>query len=134
MNCDDRIILHCDINNFFASVECATRPDLVGRPVAVAGDPKNAQESFLRRMKLQKNMVLQRANQFGKRCKNVQISSALRHTTRSMKKYPNESLKYTNATLTKSNLLALTSVGWTSRPAKNFSPTPKRSHMKSDSE
>ena len=40
MNCDDRIILHCDINNFFASVECATRPDLVGRPVAVAGDPK----------------------------------------------------------------------------------------------
>lgn len=40
MNCDDRIILHCDINNFFASVECATRPDLVGHPVAVAGDPK----------------------------------------------------------------------------------------------
>lgn len=37
---DERIILHCDINNFFASVECATRPELKDKPVAVAGDPK----------------------------------------------------------------------------------------------
>lgn len=37
---DERIILHCDINNFFASVECATRPELKNKPVAVAGDPK----------------------------------------------------------------------------------------------
>ncbi len=40
MNCDERIILHCDINNFYASVECATRPDLKDKPVAVCGDPK----------------------------------------------------------------------------------------------
>lgn len=40
MNCDDRIILHCDINNFFASVECAAHPELANKPVAVAGDPK----------------------------------------------------------------------------------------------
>ncbi len=33
----DRIILHCDLNNFFASVECLGRPDLQGKPVAVAG-------------------------------------------------------------------------------------------------
>jgi len=36
----ERVILHCDINNFFASVECATRPELKGKPVAVTGNPK----------------------------------------------------------------------------------------------
>ena len=105
MNCDDRVILHCDINNFFASVECATRPELAGRPVAV-----------------------------GKLCKNARVLSALPHTTRSMKKYPNRLLRSTNATPTKSNLLALTNVGLTSRLVKNFSPMQKKSHMKSDKE
>ncbi len=36
----ERVILHCDINNFFASVECSTRPELKGLPVAVTGNPK----------------------------------------------------------------------------------------------
>lgn len=36
----DRTILHSDVNNFFASVECASRPELKGLPVAVAGDPE----------------------------------------------------------------------------------------------
>lgn len=34
----DRVILHVDMNNFFASVECADKPELWHRPVAVAGD------------------------------------------------------------------------------------------------
>ena len=34
----DRCILHIDMNNFFATVECRGRDDLVGRPVAVGGD------------------------------------------------------------------------------------------------
>lgn len=33
----ERVILHCDLNNFFASVECLGRDDLKGKPVAVAG-------------------------------------------------------------------------------------------------
>ncbi|MEG1499733.1 MAG: DNA polymerase IV, partial [Clostridia bacterium] len=36
---NNRIILHCDINNFFASVECATKPELKNKPVAVSGNP-----------------------------------------------------------------------------------------------
>lgn len=35
----ERIILHCDLNSFFASVELLSRPDLKDLPVAVCGDP-----------------------------------------------------------------------------------------------
>lgn len=36
----DRVILHCDCNNFYASVELLEHPELRDRPVAVAGDPE----------------------------------------------------------------------------------------------
>ncbi|MDO4283386.1 MAG: DNA polymerase IV [Clostridia bacterium] len=35
-----RSILHCDLNGFFASVECLRRPELKNVPMAVSGDPK----------------------------------------------------------------------------------------------
>jgi len=34
-----RDILHCDLNSFFASVECLKRPELKLVPMAVCGDP-----------------------------------------------------------------------------------------------
>ena len=36
-----RTILHIDMNNFYASVECLYRPEIRHLPVAVAGDPLN---------------------------------------------------------------------------------------------
>ena len=34
-----KVILHADLNNFYASVACLNRPDLREVPVAVCGDP-----------------------------------------------------------------------------------------------
>ncbi len=36
----EKTILHCDANNFYASVECAKNPALKGYPIAVCGDPE----------------------------------------------------------------------------------------------
>ena len=35
-----RTVLHCDLNNFYASVECLVNPSLKGLPVAVCGNPE----------------------------------------------------------------------------------------------
>lgn len=35
----DRVIFHCDLNSFYASVELLSHPELRHLPVAVCGDP-----------------------------------------------------------------------------------------------
>lgn len=37
---NERTILHSDVNNFFASVECQNKPELKNKPVAVTGAPE----------------------------------------------------------------------------------------------
>ena len=34
----DRVILHCDANSYYASVECLYTPEIRNRPVAVSGN------------------------------------------------------------------------------------------------
>lgn len=37
----EKIILHCDCDGFFASVECLRHPELIDVPMAVSGNPNN---------------------------------------------------------------------------------------------
>ncbi|ASS37688.1 DNA polymerase IV [Mogibacterium pumilum] len=50
----DRRILHCDMNNFYASVELLSRPDIKNKPVAVAGDPDSRHGIILAKNELAK--------------------------------------------------------------------------------
>ena len=50
----DRVILHCDCNGFFASVECVYRPELKEVPMAVCGDPESRHGIILAKNELAK--------------------------------------------------------------------------------
>ena len=50
----DRIILHCDLNNFFASVSLLFNPTLKDLPVAVCGDKENRHGIILAKNELAK--------------------------------------------------------------------------------
>ena len=51
-----RTILHIDMNNFYASVECLYRPEIRDLPVAVAGDPLNRHGIILAKNMLAKKL------------------------------------------------------------------------------
>lgn len=50
----DRVILHCDMNGFFASVELLEHPELKDKPMAVSGDPDNRHGIILAKNELAK--------------------------------------------------------------------------------
>lgn len=50
----DRTILHCDLNGFFASVECLHHPELKDVPMAVAGDVEKRHGIILAKNELAK--------------------------------------------------------------------------------
>ena len=50
----DRVILHCDLNNFYASVECMLNPELKGLPVAVGGSVEKRHGVILAKNELAK--------------------------------------------------------------------------------
>ena len=54
-----RVILHCDCNNFYASVELLKYPELQNKPVAVAGDPEGRHGIILAKNMIAKRMGVQ---------------------------------------------------------------------------
>ena len=70
----DRIILHCDLNCFYASVELLSHPDLRDVPTAVCGDPQSRHGIILAKNEPAKKFGVQTAEtiwQAKKRCPNL---------------------------------------------------------------
>lgn len=57
----ERTILHCDLNGFYAAVECVKTPSLRYVPMAVAGDPKNRHGIILAKNELAKQYHIETA-------------------------------------------------------------------------
>lgn len=57
----DRVILHCDCNGFYASVECVQRPELWNVPMAVGGDQESRHGIILAKNELAKKFNIQTA-------------------------------------------------------------------------
>ena len=57
----DRTILHCDCNGFYASVECALRPELRNVPMAVGGDRESRHGIILAKNELAKKYDIRTA-------------------------------------------------------------------------
>lgn len=75
----DRIILHCDCNNFFASVEETFRPELRAVPMAVAGDPESRHGIIVAKNQLAKGFGVQTAEtifQAKKKCPDLVLVAA----------------------------------------------------------
>lgn len=57
----NRVILHCDMNGFFASVELLDYPELRNVPMAVCGDPKNRHGIILAKNEIAKSFGINTA-------------------------------------------------------------------------
>lgn len=55
----ERVVLHADLNNFYASVECLYNPSLRDKPVAVGGDAKRRHGIVLAKNELAKKYGVQ---------------------------------------------------------------------------
>ena len=72
----DRVILHCDMNGFYASVELLEHPELKDKPMAVSGDPDNRHGIILAKNQLAKEYGVVTAEtiwQAKKKCPQLQL-------------------------------------------------------------
>lgn len=72
----DRIILHCDLNNFYASVECVKNPELQGKPVAVCGNQDDRHGIVLAKSQIAKLCGVKTGDTVSearKKCRNIII-------------------------------------------------------------
>ena len=78
----ERVILHSDLNNFFASVEIAKDPSLAGKPLIVCGDPKERHGIVLAKNEEAKRLGIKTAETVYsalKKCPNLQMVSSHFH-------------------------------------------------------
>ena len=111
----DRTILHCDLNGFYASVECIGRPELRSVPMAVGGDPESRHGIILAKNELAKRRGVVTAEtiwQARRKCPELVVVPP--HHER-YAEYSEKSTPSTSVIPIWSSLLASTKAGWTSR-------------------
>ena len=95
-----RDILHCDLNSFFASVECLKRPELKNVPMAVCGDPNIRHGIILAKNEIAKKYNVQTAEtiyQAKKKCPNLVLVQSVHSDYIKYSKLVNKVyLKYTD--------------------------------------
>lgn len=72
----DRVILHCDMNGFYASVELLELPHLKNMPMAVCGDPESRHGIILAKNEIAKSYGINTAEtiwQAKKKCPSLQL-------------------------------------------------------------
>lgn len=96
----DRVILHCDMNGFFASVELLDYPHLKDKPMAVCGNPDNRHGIILAKNELAKAYGVVTAEtlwQARKKCPELQVVPPHHDKYRHYSKLINEIyLRYTD--------------------------------------
>ena len=68
-----RVILHCDMNNFYASVECMLNPELKNNPVAVCGSVEERYGIVLARTMQQRRLAFPLERQSGRQNRSARI-------------------------------------------------------------
>ncbi len=95
-----RVILHCDCNSFFASVECFLNPKLKSLPMAVSGDPENRHGIILAKNELAKKYGVKTAEtikQAKEKCPNLILAKSHYTAYREFSRRVNEIyLRYTD--------------------------------------
>lgn len=96
----DRVILHCDMNGFFASVELLDYPHLADKPMAVCGSPENRHGIILAKNEIAKGFGVVTAEtlwQARKKCPDLQVVPPHHEKYRHYSKLINEIyLRYTD--------------------------------------
>lgn len=96
----DRVILHCDMNGFYASVELLDYPQLKDKPMAVCGNPDDRHGIILAKNEIAKKYGVVTAEtlwQARKKCPGLQVVPPHHHKYRHYSKLINQIyLRYTD--------------------------------------
>ena len=87
-----RVILHCDLNSFFASVELLEHPELREKPVAVCGNPSTRHGIILAKNETAKHFQVKTAEtiwQARKKCPDLILLPSHHHKYRHYSKLVN---------------------------------------------
>lgn len=76
----ERVILHSDLNNCYASIECMLHPELRGKYIAVCAALRNGMASYWPKTSSQSNVESRPVMSSGKPVKSVRSSQLFRRT------------------------------------------------------